>query len=162
MIVEALIEIPYGTRNKYEIDKKNNRIKLDRVLYSSVTYPAEYGYIENTLAGDGDALDILVLSSSATFPGCIVDARVVGYLDMIDKGQNDQKVIAVCANDPRYNHIQTLEDIPLHTKKEIKEFFNTYKDLQNIEVKIGDFHNLEEAINLIEKCKQNYLKNLNN
>ena len=159
MNVEALIEIPCGTRNKYEIDKEHNRIKLDRVLYSSVTYPAEYGYNENTLADDGDALDILVLSSSQTFPGCIVEARVLGYLDMIDKGEYDQKVISVCASDPRYDHIKTLDDIPVHVKKEIKEFFSTYKNLQDMKVVIKDFHNLDETITLINQCKENYLKN---
>lgn len=159
MIVESLIEIPSGSKNKYEIDKKRNRIRLDRVLYSSVAYPAEYGYIIDTLADDGDALDILILSSSPTFPGCIVEGRVLGYLDMIDKGKYDQKVIAVSANDPRYDDIKTLDDIPLHTRREIKEFFKTYKDLQDIKVEIGDFHNFEETIQLIEKCKENYKKN---
>lgn len=158
MVVNALIEIPMGTKNKYEIDKKSGRIKLDRVLYSSVSYPAEYGFIEDTLADDGDALDILVLASETTFPGCIVEARVLGYLDIVDKGFGDQKVIAVTDKDPRYNQYQKLSDIPEHTLAEIKEFFSTYKRLQGIEVEIKDFHELEDTIKLIEKCKNNFNK----
>ncbi len=159
MTVDAIIEIPMGTRNKYEVDKKSGKIRLDRVLYSSVTYPAEYGYIDNTLADDGDALDILVLATSQTFPGCVVRARILGYLDIIDKGAGDQKVIAVVDNDPRYNHLQEFKDIPEHTLDEIREFFRTYKKLQNIDVKIGDFYPLEETISLIKTCEENYQKN---
>ncbi|MCK5762002.1 MAG: inorganic diphosphatase, partial [Candidatus Izimaplasma sp.] len=119
-IYEAVIEIPMGTKNKYEIDKVKNRIKLDRVLYTPMTYPAEYGYIEETLALDGDPLDILVLATSKTFPGCIVDARIVGYLEMIDNGEPDSKVIAVMDHDPRFSHISELTDIQEHTLREIK------------------------------------------
>ena len=158
MIVEATIEIPMGTKNKYEITK-SGKIKLERVLYSSVTYPAEYGYIDNTLAGDGDALDILVLASNPTFPGCVVDARVLGHLDIIDKGQEDSKVIAVVDKDPRFDHLSKIDDLPNHIKEEIKEFFKTYKVLQNIAVEIKDFHNLEKTKELIEKCKANYNNN---
>lgn len=161
MVVNALIEIPMGTKNKYEIDKKTGRIKLDRVLYSSVSYPAEYGFIENTLADDGDALDILILSSESTFPGCIVEARILGYLDIVDKGFGDQKVIAVTDKDPRYDHYQSLDDVHDHTKEEIKEFFRTYKHLQGIEVEIKEFHNLEDTIKLIEECENNYKNNAN-
>ncbi len=156
MLVEALIEIPMGTKNKYEIDTETGRVILDRVLYSSVMYPAEYGFIPNTLAGDGDALDILVLATASTFPGCIVKARVLGYLDIIDRGEKDEKVIAVVNNDPRLEHYQELDDLPDHTKSEIKEFFKTYKALQNITVETKDFHNLEETINLINECRENY------
>lgn len=156
MIVDGVIEIPMGTKNKYEIDKETGKIRLDRVLYSSVSYPAEYGFIENTLAGDGDALDILILSSEPTFPGCIVRGRVLGYLDILDNSRHDQKVVAVANDDPRYNHIQKLEDLPDHTKDEIREFFKTYKDLQGIKVAIGNFCSLEETIKLIEETKQNY------
>ena len=156
MVVEATIEIPMGTKNKYEIDTKSGRVKLDRVLYSSVSYPAEYGFIDKTLAGDGDALDILVLSSSPTFPGCIIDARVLGYLDIIDKGKEDAKVIAVVDKDPRFAHLNEINDVPSHTKEEIKEFFKTYKALQNITVDIHDFHGLDKTKELIAKCQRNY------
>lgn len=155
----ALIEIPMGTKNKYEVDKETGRIKLDRVLYSSVSYPCEYGFIENTLSGDGDPLDILVLASEKTFPGCLVRARILGYLDILDKGMKDEKVISVVDQDPRFDHVKNLEDIPEHTKEEIKEFFKTYKALQNIEVDIGDFHNLEETKQLIEDCRKRYQEN---
>jgi inorganic pyrophosphatase len=156
-IYEAIIEIPMGTKNKYEIDKKNNRIKLDRVLYSPMTYPAEYGYIENTLAEDGDPLDILVLASSKTFPGCVVDARIVGYLDMVDNGEPDQKIIGVMNSDPRFSHINEIQDIQQHTKREIRHFFSTYKDLQqNKVVEVRDFHDKIDALELIQECLKRY------
>ncbi len=156
-IIEAVIEIPMGTKNKYEIDKKKNRIKLDRVLYSPMTYPAEYGYIEHTLAADNDPLDILVLASSKTFPGCIVDARVVGYLEVIDNGERDEKIIGVVDSDPRFSHINEVADIQQHTLREIKHFFKTYKDLQqNKVVEVGNFHDKIDALELIEECKKRY------
>ncbi len=158
MLVDAIIEIPMGTKNKYEIDKKSGRIRLDRVLYSSVTYPAEYGFIDNTLAGDGDPLDILVLATAPTVPGCIVKARVLGYLEILDKHLQDEKVIAVVNDDPRFDHINKLQDLPEHTLEEIKEFFKTYKELQNIKVEIKDWHDIEETEQLIEMCKKNYQK----
>ncbi|QMS85599.1 inorganic diphosphatase [Candidatus Xianfuyuplasma coldseepsis] len=158
-IYEAIIEIPMGTKNKYEIDKANNRIKLDRVLYSPMTYPAEYGYIENTLAEDGDPLDILVLASSKTFPGCVVDARIVGYLDMVDNGEPDQKIIGVMNSDPRFSHINEVEDIQEHTKREIRHFFHTYKDLQqNKVVEVKEFYDKIDALELIQECKVRYDK----
>lgn len=159
-IYEAIIEIPMGTKNKYEIDKVNDRIKLDRVLYSPMTYPAEYGYIEFTLAEDNDPLDILVLASSKTFPGCVVDARIVGYLDMLDNGEPDQKIIGVVNSDPRFSHINEIGDIQEHTIREIKHFFKTYKDLQqNKVVEVFDFHDKIDALELIQLCKQRYIDN---
>ena len=112
-VVEAIIEIPMGTQNKYEVDKEKNRIKLNRVLYSKMTYPAEYGFIDHTLAEDGDPLDILVLATTKTFPGCIVDARVLGYLDMIDSGEHDQKIIAVVDADPESLRVNSAAEIAL-------------------------------------------------
>lgn len=162
MLIDAIIEIPMGTKNKYEIDHETGRIRLNRVLFSSVEYPCEYGFIENTLSDDGDPLDILVLSSSKTFPGCIIESRVLGYLDIIDNGEGDQKVISVVNNDPRWNHIQKLEDLPEHTIMEIREFFKTYKHLQGIKVQIGELHGLEETKQLIQECYDNYKKNEHN
>lgn len=150
-VYEAIIEIPMGTKNKYEVDKKRNRIKLDRVLYSSLSYPGEYGYIENTLSDDGDPLDVLVIASYPTFPGCIIDARVLGYLEVIDNGDQDEKVIAVVDKDPRFNEFNDIKDLPEHLLIEIKDFFENYKNLQNIKVETKEFYNKEEAIKLIEK-----------
>lgn len=160
-VIEAIIEIPMGTKNKYEIDKKRNRIKLDRVLYSQMTYPAEYGYIEHTLAEDNDPLDILIMASTKTFPGCIVDARVIGSLDMIDNDEPDHKIIAVMEDDPRFSHIHALSDIQEHTLREIKHFFATYKDLQqNKKVLVKDFHDKAHADNLIEESRRRYRKHV--
>ncbi|MFH5882476.1 inorganic diphosphatase [Liberiplasma polymorphum] len=158
-VIEAIIEIPMGTKNKYEIDKERNRIKLDRVLYSQMTYPAEYGYIENTLAEDNDPLDILVIASTKTFPGCIVDARVIGYLDMMDNDEKDHKVIGVIDADPRFSHIHEIGDIQEHLLREIKHFFKTYKDLQqNKKVEVFEFHGKDEAVQLIDDCIKRYQK----
>lgn len=155
-VVECVIEIPMGTKNKYEVDKKRNKIKLDRVLYSALSYPEEYGYIENTLSADGDPLDILLISSYPTFPGCLVDARVLGYLKVIDNNLEDEKVIAVVDKDPRFKQLNKLEDVPNHQLIEIKDFFLNYKKLQNIDVKVTDFYSKEEALNLIEECKKRF------
>lgn len=156
-IIDALIEIPLGSKNKYELDKKTGRIKLDRVLYASMIYPAEYGVIEETLAPDGDALDILVICSDPTFPGCIVPARVLGYLDMVDNGKLDYKLISVVDCDPRYDDVKTLEDLSPFTLKEIANFFSNYKILQGISVQVGTFHGKDEAIRIIEECRKAYI-----
>ena len=155
-VVDALIEIPLGSKNKYELDKSTGRIRLDRVLYAAMMYPAEYGIIENTLAPDGDALDILVICSDATFPGCVVPARVLGYLDMIDNGKPDYKLISVVDCDPRYDHYQQIEDINPFVLEEIANFFANYKVLQGIKVEVGSYHNAQEALQIIESCKAAY------
>lgn len=155
-IVDALIEIPLGSKNKYEVDHETGRIRLDRVLYSAMIYPAEYGIIENTLAPDGDPLDILVIASEPTFPGCIVPARVLGYLTMIDNGQLDYKLIAVADCDPRYADIQELEQLSPFVLKEIANFFENYKVLQNIKVDVGEYHGKDEAIRIIEQCRETF------
>lgn len=156
-VIEAIIEIPMGTQNKYEVDKQKNRIKLARVLYSKMTYPAEYGFIEDTLAEDGDPLDILVLATTQTFPGCIVDARVVGYLDMYDSGEHDEKIIAVVDADPRFEDINDITDIKELQLKEIKLFFRNYKELQpGHHVEVLDYYPLKDALRLIEKYQEKY------
>jgi inorganic pyrophosphatase len=160
-IVEAIIEIPMGTQNKYEVDKEKNRIKLNRVLYSKMTYPAEYGYIDKTLAEDNDPLDILVLATTKTFPGCIVDARVIGYLDMIDSGEHDQKIIAVVDADPRFEDINEISDIKDLQLKEIKLFFSNYKILEpGHHVEVLEYYSKEKAVELIEKCRAAYTKKI--
>lgn len=155
-IVDAIIEIPLGSKNKFEIDEKTHRVKLDRVLYSAMNYPAEYGYIENTLSDDGDPLDILVISNAATYPGCVVSARILGYLKIRDNGMLDYKLIAVVNADPRFNEIQELSDLPQFRLDEIKDFFANYKRLQEIPVEVGEYYNKEEAIKILEYCLNKY------
>ena len=155
-VVDALIEIPLGSKNKYELDEKTGRIRLDRVLYAAMMYPAEYGIIENTLAPDGDALDILVICNDPTFPGCTVPARVLGYLDMVDNGKLDYKLISVVDCDPRYDNKQELSDLSPFLLKEIANFFANYKVLQGIKVDVGEYHNREEALEIIERCRKAY------
>ena len=158
-VVNALIEIPLGSRNKYEYRPETGRIHLDRVLYSAMNYPAEYGHIENTLAPDGDPLDILVIVREPTFPGCIIPARVLGYLSTKDNGKDDYKLIAVADCDPRYDHIRKLEDLAEYLRTEIADFFRNYKVLQNIIVEVGQYHGLEDAVKVIEECTHRYLFN---
>ncbi|UAC47113.1 inorganic diphosphatase [Bacillus aquiflavi] len=155
-IVEAFVEIPTGSQNKYEFDKERGIFKLDRVLFSPMFYPAEYGYLEHTLALDGDPLDILVLVTNPTFPGCIIHTRVIGFLNMIDSGEEDAKLIGVPVNDPRFDDIYTLEDVPKHKLKEISYFFEHYKDLQGKKTEVGDWEGPEAAANLIEECLVRY------
>ena len=160
-VVDAIIEIPLGSKNKFEIDEKTHRVKLDRVLYSAMNYPAEYGYIEKTLSDDGDPLDILLISNAATYPGCIVKARILGYLKMMDRGMLDYKLISVVDADPRFNEIQELSDLPQFRLEEIKDFFTNYKKLENIEVKVESYHSKEEAMKILEYCRSKYEKEVN-
>ena len=153
-VVDALIEIPLGSKNKYELDEKTGRIRLDRVLYAAMIYPAEYGIIEETLAPDGDPLDILVICSDPTFPGCVVPARVLGYLSMVDGGKTDYKLISVVDCDPRYDGIRELEDLSPFVLKEIANFFANYKVLQNVTVEVGDYHGREDALEIIRRCRR--------
>lgn len=155
-VVEAIIEIPFRSRNKYETDLESGKLKLNRVLYSAMGYPTEYGIIDKTLAGDGDPLDILVIATEPTYPGCIVPSRVIGYLEMTDGGKEDNKIISVVDPDPRYNEVHTLSDISPFVLEEIKNFFANYKDLEDTKVVVGDYHSKEEALELINKCKNNY------
>lgn len=137
-VVDAFIEIPTGSQNKYEYDKEKGRFILDRVLYSPMHYPTEYGYLENTLALDGDPLDILVLTTFPTFPGCVIKSRVIGVLIMSDDKGEDEKLLGVPADDPRWNEVKSLEDVPAHRLKEIAHFFQVYKDLENKKTVIKD------------------------
>ena len=157
-VVDALIEIPLGSKNKYEMDEVTGRIKLDRVLYASMIYPAEYGIVEHTLAPDGDPLDILVVCSEPTFPGCIVPARVLGYLEMLDNGMLDYKLISVVDCDPRYDDIHELSDLPSFILKEIANFFANYKVLQNVPVEVGQYYGKAEAVRIIAQCREDFKK----
>jgi inorganic pyrophosphatase len=133
-IVLAVIEIPRGSQNKYEYDVNLELFRLERVLYSAVHYPAAYGFIPSTLAGDGDAVDILVMMSNEAFTGCIVDARPVGLFRMRDEKGDDEKVLAVPTVDPRYADIHELDDVPSHFLDEVEHFFRVYKDLEGTRV----------------------------
>ena len=155
-VVDALIEIPLGSKNKYELDKASGRIRLDRVLYAAMIYPAEYGILENTMAPDGDPLDILVICSDPTFPGCIVPARVLGYLSMVDGGKLDYKLISVVDCDPRYDGVRELEDLSPFVLKEITNFFANYKVLQGVKVDVGEYYGREDAMAIIRQCRQEY------
>ncbi len=140
MEFDVVIEIPKGSRNKYEVDHDTGRVKLDRYLFTSMGYPTDYGFIENTLGEDGDPLDALVLLPEPLFPGCLVKARPVGMFQMEDEAGGDDKVLCVPAGDPRWDHIQELDDIPSFEREAIKHFFVHYKDLEpNKWVKAADF-----------------------
>lgn len=157
-IVKCLIEIPKGSKVKYELDKETGMLLMDRVLFSSVMYPANYGFIPRTLDGDGDPLDILVLCSEKLEHLCLVHAKIIGYMHMIDGGQTDRKIIAVAANDISVNFINEMAELPPHTMVEIKRFFEDYKILENKSVLIEDFGNASSALNVLEECMQNYNK----
>lgn len=130
MEFDVLIEIPKGSRNKYEVDHQSGRIRLDRILFTATQYPADYGFIEGTLGQDGDPLDALVLLSEPTFPGCIVRARAVGMFRMTDEKGPDDKVLCVPAGDPRQDGIQDITDMKNFDLLEIQHFFSVYKDLE--------------------------------
>jgi len=157
MKMNIFIENPKGTSNKYELDKETGKIMLDRSLYSSVFWPFEYGFIENTLSEDGDPLDVVVLVNEPTFPGCVIPSKIIGMLDMEDESGIDYKIIAVPDDkiDPRFKHINSIDDLTEHQKKEIQEFFETYKRLEpNKWVKVVGFKSKEEAEKIIEQCKK--------
>ena len=154
--VLAFVEIPRGSRNKYEYDEATRTFHLDRVLYSSVHYPTDYGFIPDTLAEDGDHLDILVLVQEPTFPGCVIQARPIGGLDMRDEKGSDFKVLAVPVGDPRYAHVATLEDIGEHWLREIETFFATYKHLEPKQTEVLGWHGIEETREVIERCRARY------
>ena len=155
-IVNALIEIPKGSRAKFEIDKASGLIKLDRVIYSSFHYPINYGFIPQTLGDDGDPLDILVLCSVDVVPLCLVQATVIGNMQMIDQGEHDDKIIAVATNDPEVNHIKNIAELPTHFINELKNFFEQYKVLENKKVVIDEFQPKETAYTVIETAIKLY------
>ncbi|MCC2683220.1 MAG: ppa [Paenibacillaceae bacterium] len=156
LVVDALIEIPTGSQNKYEFDKEKGAFILDRVLFSPMHYPTEYGYLENTLALDGDPLDILVLASFPTFPGCVIEARVIGVLIMSDDKGQDEKLLAVPTKDPRFKEVTALEHVPSHKLKEIAHFFQVYKDLENKKTVIEGWKDADFAKQLYEECVNRY------
>jgi inorganic pyrophosphatase len=156
-VVHAVIEVPKGNRNKYEYSKKAGVIKLDRVLYSPVVYPGDYGFIPRSLFEDGDPMDILVMINEATFPGCVIEARPIGMFRMIDGGEKDYKVLAVPSTDPNFNGYHDLTDIPAHFPREVEHFFLTYKHLQGTKVETEGWVGAQEAKEAIEMSRQMYL-----
>ena len=156
--VNAIIEIPRGSRNKYELDKDTGLLKLDRVLYSSMYYPHNYGFIPQTLGDDDDPLDIIVLSSLEVVPMCLVEAKVIGVMLMQDHGDNDEKIIAVSQNDMSVNHLDDISELPKHFHKELRSFFEDYKKLEKKTVVVEDFLGKEKAFEIIEQSIENYNK----
>jgi inorganic pyrophosphatase len=155
-IVNGIIEIPKGSRAKYELDKDSGMLKLDRVLFSSVYYPANYGFIPKTYCDDNDPLDILILSQIDIVPLCIVSAKVIGVMRMIDGGEADDKIIAVAAGDPSVNHINDIKELPQHFISEMRNFFEDYKKLENKTVIVEEFQNKELAQEIVRKAIQDY------
>jgi inorganic pyrophosphatase len=150
--VNALIEIPQGSRSKYEVDKVTGLLRLDRVIYSSFHYPVNYGFIPQTLGHDGDPLDILVLCSQPIQSLCLLEASIIGNMQMIDSGQVDDKIIAVAAKDPSVNHITRMEELPHHFLLELKNFFEQYKVLENKKVAIDNFQDQLIAYRIINEA----------
>ncbi|XP_022862130.1 soluble inorganic pyrophosphatase PPA1-like [Olea europaea var. sylvestris] len=138
-IINVVIEIPKGSKVKYELDKKTGLIKVDRVLYSSVVYPHNYGFIPRTLCEDNDPMDVLVLMQEPVVPGCFLRARAIGLMPMIDQGEKDDKIIAVCADDPEVRHYTDISQLPPHRLQEIRRFFEDYKKNENKEVAVNEF-----------------------
>jgi inorganic pyrophosphatase len=157
-VVTGIIEIPKGTRAKYELNKETGRLRLDRVIYSAMYYPANYGFIPQTYCDDHDPLDILVLSQIDIRSLCEVNAKVIGVMRMIDQGEADDKIIAVAADDISVSHINDIEELPEHLLRELRNFFEDYKKLENKEVIVEEFLDKEMAIKIILQSIEDYKK----
>lgn len=157
-IVNGIIEIPKNTRAKYELDKESGLLKLDRVLYSSVYYPANYGFIPQTYCDDKDPLDIIVLSQIEIVPMCLVEAKVIGVMHMEDGGETDDKIIAVAAQDMSVSHINDISELPDHFMLELRSFFEDYKKLEKKAVKVKEFKGADVAKDIILKSIELYKK----
>lgn len=158
MVVEVVVEIPAGSQNKYEVDHESGRIRLDRVLFSPFHYPTDYGYVPDTLGEDEDPIDVMVLISQPTFPGCLLRARVVGMLAMSDEKGVDNKILAVAEDDPRFRHVQELDDVVPHTLKEISHFFEVYKTLEGKATAIGNWAARDVAEKTVAESVERYKK----
>lgn len=154
--MNVIIEIPKGSKNKYEIDKETGLIALDRVLHSAQDYPFDYGFVPQTLWDDGDALDVVLLTTYPLMPGILVRARPIAILPMVDGGESDAKVLAVPCDDPRFKEVQDLADVNKHTLKEIAHFFLTYKQIQNKEVTLGEWEGKDAAIAAFNRSRDMY------
>jgi inorganic pyrophosphatase len=158
----SVIEIPKGSKNKYELDKESGFLRLDRILYTSTHYPANYGFIPLTLSEDGDPLDVLVLCQEKLEPLSIVDCYPIGMITMIDVNEEDEKIIAIPLNDPFLNTYKDMTELPQHQFQEIKHFFEIYKYLENKTTRVDNIRGRAEAIECIEKCKRAYKEKFNN
>lgn len=152
----AVIEIPTGCSLKYELDKPTGLLRMDRILYSAVHYPANYGFIPQTLAEDDDPLDVLVLCQEPVYPLCLIEARVVGLMTMVDSGKLDHKIIAVAVNDPEYSSYQEAVDLPSHRRNMLRRFFQDYKQLEGKTVEVDEMQPAETAVPVIEQALQRY------
>ena len=157
-VVYAVIEIPNGSRNKYEYDKDKEAFALDRVLYSPIHYPAEYGIIPKTLWDDGDPMDILVVMEQPTFPGCVIETRIIGVMKMIDGGESDDKILGVPVNDPKFKDVQDISDMPKPFLDEISHFFTEYKRLEKKTTEVLGWENAEKAFEAVEHSMELYKK----
>lgn len=157
-VIYAVIEIPKGSRNKYEYDKDMEAFALDRVLYSPFVYPAEYGIIPQTLYDDGDPMDIMVLMEQPTFPGCVIETRPIGIMRMIDGDDNDDKILGVPINDPKFKDITDIGDVPSHLLDEIAHFFKEYKYLEGKVTEVKGWENAQKAFEAIEHSIELYKK----
>lgn len=155
-VVNMIVEIPNGSKNKYEIDKETGMIKLDRAMKSAQDYPFDYGFVPQTLWEDGDALDVILLSTYPVYPGILVEARPVAVMRMIDGGEGDDKIIAVPKNDPRWEEVQDLADVNKHTIKEIQHFLETYKAIEGKSVVISGVEGREAAYEAVQKGLRMY------
>ncbi|MCB0408366.1 MAG: inorganic diphosphatase [Bdellovibrionales bacterium] len=157
-IIDAIIEIPKGSKNKYELDKPSGLIRVDRVLFSSLHYPVNYGFIPQTYCDDKDPLDILVFGQEPVYPLSIMTAKPIGFMRMMDQGQEDDKIIAVHLHDPSFNQYKSIDDLPAHNLKELKRFFQDYKSLEQKEVLVDRFYGPTESIDIIQKSMDLYKK----
>ncbi len=153
---DAFVEIPAGSRNKYEYDFELKRLRFDRLLYSAMRYPADYGFIPETLALDGDPLDVLVMFTEPSIPGLVVEVKPVGIFFMEDDKGPDEKILCVPVSDPIMNELNDIEDVSSHVKKEVEHFFEVYKDLENKKVTTNGFGNKAAAIAMIKECKNRF------
>ena len=156
MTFDVLIEIPKGSRNKYEYDFKLKKIRYDRMIFSSMMYPADYGFVPETLALDGDPLDVLVLVTEPTFPGCVIEVKPIGVFHMADEKGPDEKIICVPVSDPIGNKVDDLSGLNPHLIKEIEHFFRVYKDLEEKKVDVGDWGDAKEAKEIVEQCIERF------
>jgi inorganic pyrophosphatase len=155
-VVNTIVEIPQGSRSKYELDKKTGLFRLDRYLFSSLVYPGDYGLIPQTLAEDGDPLDVLVMVNEPTFTGCLIETRVVGLFLMKDRDANDFKVLGVPNSDPLFNEYQDLDDVPSHFLREVEHFFATYKELEGVRTETMGWKPASAAIEEVRACVDRY------